>query len=115
MADITPAFRRHSGTALVVEWDQINADDEGAAVAVTPALPDKTVYMTGTFNGGAYTLQCSPDNVVWQAALSASDASAIEFTAAGHAVVGSNAPFWRVANDNNGTAEDVNVHLVCSE
>lgn len=115
MADITPSISRYLGTARTVVWDQINEDDEGAAIAISPALPDKTAYFTGTFNGGAYVLQCSPDNSVWQSALQADNTTAASFTSAGHCIVGSNAPFWRVANDNQGSSEDVNVHLVCSE
>lgn len=124
MADITPTIIS-IGDAVLVEWDQINNDDEGGTTGLVdgsqnllPRYPDKTVAMTGTFNGGTFSLEGSDDNVVYVAAHSAGGSiaagSALAFTAAGSAVVAQNFRYYRVANNNSGTAEDVNVHLLCN-
>lgn len=123
MADITPTIKS-VGDGWLVEWDQINADDEGATTKGVrnaehlAAYPDKTIQLSGTFNGGTYALEGSMDGSQWDSAYSlggdVAAGSAISFTAVGSAVIAQNFRYWRVTNDNNGTSEDVNAHMLCS-
>lgn len=122
MANITPTIVA-IGDAVLVEWDQINEDDEGATTKGVregeglARYPDKTVQFSGTFNGGAYALEGSMDGSAWDACHSlggdVAAGSAISFSAIGSAVLAQNFRHYRVTNDNNGTTEDVNVHMTC--
>lgn len=114
MASITPTITKLEAGSQLVEWDQINADDQGAAIRVSPGLVDRTVVATGTFNGGAYSIEISHDNVAFAPALDAGG-TAISFAAAGAAVIGTVGLWIKVVNDTNGTTEDVNVHILCVE
>lgn len=117
MANITPTINDARPGVKVITWDQINQDDEGAAVAVEPIFSDKTVQVSGTFDTGTYTLEGSMDNSNFVSCHSAGGSiaagSALAFTAAGSAVVAQNFLYYRVANDNGGTTEDVNVIMSC--
>lgn len=123
MADITPTIQS-VGDGFLIEWDQINNDDEGATTKGVRhaehllAYPDKTIQLSGTVNGSTFALEGSMDGTVWAAAHSAGGgiaaASAVSFTAVGSAVVAQNFRYWRVTNNNAGTGEDVNVHLSCA-
>lgn len=113
MANITPTISDKGPRTKVVFWEQINEDDEGASIRVPADYADKVVVMQGTFNGGAYTLEFSQDGgTTW---FTAKDnlGSNVSFSAVNSAWVASNGEHWRVSNDNNGTAEDVDVYMTC--
>ena len=94
-------------------WSGLTQADTGAAVRVPPAYSDKTAMAQGTFGGGSYSLECSMDGVNFAPALDA-QGSAIAFTAAAALVVGTDARYWRIANDGMGTAETVSIYLLCT-
>lgn len=112
MASITPTVTVIEGGAREVFWEQINDDDEGGSINLEPKYSGRVVHMVGTFNGGAYTLECSPDNTNWTTALD-NLGNNVTFSAAGNAEVATNGRFWRVSNNNAGTTEDVDVYLYC--
>ena len=112
MAEITPTLdQKIDCDTIQYFWEQINEDDEGGSIQIRPALSDKSVHFYGTFNGGTYTLEHSMDDTNWTSALD-TGGDAIAATATGSFWVGTNARYWRIANDNGGTSEDVDVYLI---
>jgi hypothetical protein len=59
MAAITANSSQPDGTSFLVAWEQINDDNEGAAVQIPPVYARKTIQAGGTFNGGAYASRFS--------------------------------------------------------
>ncbi|MDH3731399.1 MAG: hypothetical protein OES13_09820 [Acidimicrobiia bacterium] len=112
MAEITPTLQQKiDQRSYEYLWEQINEDDEGASIQILPAYADKSVHFYGTFNGGTLTLEHSMDNTNWTSAID-TGGDAIAVTAVGSVWVGTNARYWRIANDNAGTTEDVDVYLI---
>lgn len=123
MATITPTITDLKGASKEVLWTQINQDDEGGSTSLLPngdllAYPDKTISADGTFDTGAYALEGSNDGTNWHQCYSLGGSiaggTAISFSAAGSAVVAENFRFYRIANDNNGTTEDVDISMSCA-
>lgn len=97
----------------IYRWEALTEADQGASIQIPPAYSDKTVIATGTFNGGAYSLEVSVDNVNWVAANDV-QGDAISFSSAGAVgVIGPNGWYYRVVNDTNGSSEDVDISLTC--
>lgn len=112
MAEITPTLNQKIDQRTYdYFWETITEADEGASVQILPAYADKTVHFYGTFNGGTLTLEHSMDDTNWTSAKDAAGA-AIAPTATGSFWVATNARYWRIANDNAGTSEDVDVYLI---
>jgi hypothetical protein len=113
MATISADFQTKPDDATqIVFWEQVNNDDEGGVAKILPRFSDKSVHFYGTFNGSTMTLEHSMDNTNWTSAVDAAG-FAIAVAAVGSVWVASNARWWRIANNNSGSAEDVDVYLVC--
>lgn len=114
MANITPTLKTDpDNRSRIYTWEAITQADEGASILIPSGYADKVILLTGTINGGTLTLQCSIDNVNWVTAVDAQgDNMAFSSLPPGR-VVGSNGKFWRVANNNSGSGEDLDFSLVC--
>ena len=113
MATITTKQVGPDNTGVITFlWETITStNSDGQAVRV-PSHTDKTVQVTGTFNGATLTLQGSNDGTTW-ADLTDQAGSDLDFTAAGLAVIAEN-PIWIRPAQTNGSLTDVDVFLVCA-
>ena len=114
MATVTPTLARlPDSRSRIYTWETITQADEGGSVLIPSGYADKVILLTGTINGGTLTLECSIDDTNWVTAVDA-QGNNMAFSALPSAlVVGSNGKFWRVANNNSGSAEDLDLSLVC--
>lgn len=107
MAAIASAtVRSQSDHIFSVLWEQINEDDTGAQVEISPKFKNKTAVFGGTFNGGTLSLECSEDGVIFAAVGSR--------TAVGQVSVTNAARYWRIGNNAAGLSEDIDVFLICT-
>lgn len=93
-------------------WEAVDGTDTGAAVDLG-GYPDRTVTVTGTFNGTTITIQGSNDNSVWQT-LSDPAGIALTFTAAGVKVIAEATQYVRQTSAGGGGSTDVDVIVMAT-
>lgn len=97
---------------VTVTWETLESGDDGAPVRLG-RLADKTVQVTGAFDGETVTMQGSMDGTNWFP-LTDGSGTVVEFAAAGGSLIAEN-PLWvRPLCDGVGTTVDLDVVIGAS-
>lgn len=101
-----------SGEALMFTWTPLtNANVDGSAIT-GHEYGDRTVQVTGTFNGATAVMQGSNDGSTW-ASMTDPQGNALSFAAAGLEQVMETPRYTRVLTSGGGGSQSLTVTLFC--
>ena len=115
MATVEATRSEEYGQTHLHTWASLGADDDGSAVPI-PGAADKSVHVTGTFDGTSVTLEGS--NVPTPSAdadwftLTDPQGDALTFAAAGGNIVIENTLWIRPHGSGGGGSTDVTVRVL---